>query len=197
MSSPIHVRSARADDIDLVVDILADAFKDDPVLLWISSHADFPVFNFKAVIQAFIDDRGILVDDSGSAAALFLPPGKTMSSVITAGVALKGLWTFGPGALLKAVKLLDLFEQHHYQGDHIYIFAIGNRATARQQGFGSAVMKHLLSLAGADRYPVYLENSKPANAQFYAKFGFEPVVEIALPRGGPPVTSMLRKAPTV
>jgi ribosomal protein S18 acetylase RimI-like enzyme len=192
-SLPVAVRKARADERDLVVDILADAFHDDPALLWLSAHPDFPHFIFDLIIRGFVADGGILVDESGSAAALFMPPGKKMPSGITMGNAMRGLLKFGPMVLIRALELLSLYDRQHYRDEHVYIFAIGNRPAVRKRGLGSAVMKHLLASSGADEYPVYLENSKPANLQFYAKFGFERQTDFNLPRRGPPVTSMLRR----
>ncbi|MBK8973105.1 MAG: GNAT family N-acetyltransferase [Hahellaceae bacterium] len=192
--APVQVRRAGPNDLDLVVDILADAFQDDPVVLWLSDHPDFPGFNFRVVIEAFIADQGILIDESGSAAALFLPPGKKMASLVSPMVALKGLWHFGSGPLIRALRLLSLFEKHHYQADHLYIFAIGNRPAVRGRGYGSAVMKAVLSLGGGAEYPTYLENSKAANFAFYHKFGFESQTRLCLPQKGPDVTTMLRPA---
>lgn len=192
-AGPITIRRADEDDYDLVIDILADAFKDDPVLLWLSDHSDFPQFNFRTVLKAFMADKGILVDESGSAVALFLPPGKKMASVVSPIVALKGLWKFGAGPLLRALQLLALFEKHHYEPDHLYIFAIGNRPSVRGMGYGSALMKALLEVGGGVRFPTYLENSKEANFGFYHKFGFSSQTPFTLPRMGPSVTTMLRQ----
>ena len=55
-------------------------------------------------------DKGILVDESGSAVAFVSATRQKMASVVSPIVALKGLWKFGAGPLLRALQLLALFE---------------------------------------------------------------------------------------
>ncbi len=190
---PPSIRRAAESEMELVVDILAEAFADDPVLLWLSDDPSFPRFIFQIMVDLFRPEGGILVDSSGSAAALYMPFGQRTPSAVTPAIAFRSLLCFGPRFLLRGLRVDRLYNHHHYQADHVYVFAIGNRSSVRGRGYGSALMKHLLAEAGADRHPVYLENSKPRNVPFYSKFGFVAQNTFLLPAGGPPVDAMLRR----
>ncbi len=186
-----NIATAQPAEYANVIEILADAFQNDPIVRWLSTNQNFPFFNFQSVIRAFTKTSSILIDETNSVAALYMPPGKKMPSVISLPVVAKGLIKFGLPPLFRGIPLLTQMEKLHYQPDHLYIFAIGNRSAARGQGYGSFMMKHLIGLAG--QYPVYLENSNPANKQFYEKFGFNEISAFHAPKHGPIIQTMLRE----
>ena len=58
---------------------------------------------------------------------------------------------------------------------------------------GGALLQPGLEKADRERVPCYLETAKEINVRFYEKHGFQVVKKVDLPRGGPPVWTMLRE----
>ena len=76
---------------------------------------------------------------------------------------------------------------------HWYLPLIGVDPPRQGKGLGGDLMQVALARADADRVPCYLENTKERNLPFYAKHGFEVIVEINVPGGGPTIWTMKRE----
>lgn len=187
------IRRADKKDWPLLTEILADAFTEDPVLRWMSKHPAFPEYSYSVSLPGFEKVGGMLMDDQGLAACLYVKPGYEMHNPVSARVIARGLLRFGPGPLLRSLRFLNTIAQHHHTPAHTYVFAIGARRQAHGCGLGSAVMKYFLTSVADPDLPVYLENSNPANTAFYRKFGFEPQKAFR-PGNGPQLVGMLRPA---
>ena len=71
---------------------------------------------------------------------------------------------------------------------------IGTDPTVRGKGYGPLLMHSRLDRCDAEHAPAYLEASKPDLVPYYQRFGFEVSGEIKLPRGGPTMWPMWRRA---
>jgi ribosomal protein S18 acetylase RimI-like enzyme len=76
---------------------------------------------------------------------------------------------------------------------HRYLMVLGVEPKRQGQGVGGALLQPGLELADRERVPCYLETAKEINVRFYEKHGFEVRRKIDLPRGGPPMWTMLRE----
>jgi len=76
---------------------------------------------------------------------------------------------------------------------HFYLDAVGVVPQGRHRGTASDLLKPVLVDCDNDGIGAYLENSDPANANFYARHGFEEVAPLSMPQGAPVVVSMWRK----
>ena len=88
--------------------------------------------------------------------------------------------------------LLQFESSHPRDVPHYYLSIVGTHDDHRGHGIGEALLAENLRLVDAERMPAYLESSNPANLKRYMRLGFEPIGEIAIPDGRPPVVMMWR-----
>src|SRR5438093_3904219 len=188
--------------IDAAAGVLARAFYDDPVVVWMlpdeaKRHNAFPWAMGVATRYAARYGR---VDTSGDlgGVALWLPPeSPTIGTlrIMRLGFLLAPL-KFGLGAFGRYVKWAS-FSEHLHKRDmpprHWYLPLIGVDPPRQGKGLGGDLMQVALARADADRVPCYLENTKERNLPLYAKHGFEVIVEINVPGGGPTIWTMKRE----
>lgn len=182
---------------DLIGDIIADGFADDPVNLWAyqGTSGMRPVFTLLARHLYLSRGYGHKTSD-GSAGALWLPPDSSFDlplwpSVQVAANLLKHGGLKSVGNILK----LDAFmKSRKPKARYHYLFAISVRADRQGQGLGGALMREGLKRADADRLPAYLESSKASNVPFYRAHGFEVIEEVVPTKGCPPMWRMWRDA---
>ncbi|OLP19360.1 GNAT family N-acetyltransferase [Leptolyngbya sp. 'hensonii'] len=168
-----QMRIARPIDQKYVIATLVLAFSQDPIVRWMYPDAYQYLTHFPRFVQAF----GGKAFDQGTA----------YSINTYAGTA---LW-FSPGVELDAEPLFELvrhsvfepeqadvfglFEQmdhYHPHPPHWYLPLIGVEPTSQGQGYGSALLQHVLQYCDRDRIPAYLESSNPANIPLYQRHGF-------------------------
>jgi len=188
----MRIRKASQEDIPLVVDALADAFQEDPIMKWVSPKTSYPGFAFALTVPSCLAHQYTYVAEDGSGAASWLPPGTALESPISVGAIAKGLLEFGPRSLLRAVSMLSTIEKHHPQEPHYYLFTIGTRRTARGLGVGSALMREVLAKCDAEQMPAYLESSNRENVPYYRRHGFEVQDELQIGKDGPTMWLMWR-----
>ncbi|MFJ8913272.1 GNAT family N-acetyltransferase [Amycolatopsis sp. NPDC102389] len=183
------VRAAQPSEMDTVVEVLAEAFQNDPVSRWV-----FPGDERRAVAQP-IFHRAVLtgtlaagghvdVTDDLSGAVLWTPGGEDDVD----GDAFAGLTGEEIGRLSA---LFELMTEHAPGGEYHHAQFIGVRENARRQGIGARLLKH-----GLDRYgavPAYLEASSPESAKLYRRLGFRDHGPAFAAEGGPPMLPMWRE----
>jgi len=190
MSTP--VRRAEASDLRGVVEILGDAFEDDPVMRWVTRKASYPRYAFALTLPVSLPYGLTHIASDGTGAVSWLPPRVELDSPISAGVVWKGLTQYGPGSLLRALSTLSLIREHHPKEEHYYLFAIGTLRSSRGRGVGSALIRQGLARCDDEQKPAYLESSNADNLPFYRRHGFEVIDEVRLPRKGPAMYLMWR-----
>jgi GNAT superfamily N-acetyltransferase len=175
--------------------IIARAFGDDPVNLWLFRSGTMEP-TFTALARRLYLKRGFahLAGDLGAAMWLLDGRAKALSPLGTLSVA----WTLGRSsgirAIARALALDAAFERAHPKPRHAYLFAIGVVPEAQGKGLGGALMRAGLARVDAAGLPAYLESSKASNVPLYRHFGFEDLPPLAVPRGCPPIWPMWRPA---
>lgn len=191
---PSSVRVATRQDLEKVLDILADAFADDPVMRWVTSNASYPRYAFELTVPSCLRHGHTYLTADRTGAASWLPPGVSLASPVSFRVVWKGLLDYGPGSLVRALATLVQSQRRHPEEPFYYLFTIGALRSARGRGVGSALMRRGLARCDADHKPAYLESSNVKNLPFYRKHGFEVVDELKLAVNGPTLWLMWREA---
>lgn len=189
---PPHIRSAQSGDLDAVVDILADAFRADPVMKWVTPKPAYPKYAFGLTVPFCLEKGLTYIAEDGSGAASWLPPGMHLQSPVSPSVIWHGLTEYGPMSLLRGLATLIQTQKRHPKDRYYYLFTIGTRPTEQGRGVGGALMRAVLQRCDAERMPAYLESSNEKNLPFYRAHGFEVVEEMRLALGGPPMWLMWR-----
>lgn len=191
--SEVSVKIAGADQATLVGEILADAFSGYPVMTWISRDPEYPKWAWPLALPWFLQHNEVYVTESGSGAALWLPPGVEPSIPPGFGVLWDAWRRFGVGSIFRYFKFISTLEKHHPKDRHYYLFALGVRSGSRGRGVGSALLHHVLLKCDRENVGAYLETSSSRNVRLYQRHGFEIQGEVALPRNGPSLWLMYRQ----
>ncbi len=200
---PDSMRRAAQADWRQVGGIIAEAFSEDPVNLWIFGNAAPMPTVFSALAKSVYLPRGFCqlsgdASGEGTGATMWSHSsadrelGLMATLALVAAVMGKG----SKGAVKRALGASDLMQKEHPKAPHLYLFAIGTRKAARGKGLGKALMAPVLAAADRDRLPCYLENSNPANTGFYRSRGFERMKLFEAGPGGPPLEAMWREPRT-
>jgi ribosomal protein S18 acetylase RimI-like enzyme len=195
MSAP---RPATPDDRDEVATILAEAFTDDPLMVW-----TFPddgsrprllqaMFSFLAE-HLYLPVGASVIDDEG-AAALWQPPdarGEDSESFWAEHG--QGFVAALEGEIERTMVLGAAMAEHHPTERHWYLPAIGVRTAAHGRGLGGGVLRHTLAQVDAAGEVAYLEATTPRSAALYRRHGFEVTTEFTVD-DSPPIWPMVRPA---
>jgi GNAT superfamily N-acetyltransferase len=192
------VRHALRRHADRVVDVLVEAFADDPVWCWTFSDPATRAEHLRTWMTAAFERSfacgHAFVTDDGNGVALWCPADVEyfddgLVSVLVATVvasegdrtelALDGLRTIGA---------------HHPHETSVYLHALGVVPAMRSKGLGAALLQDRLAICTAEGVPAYLESSNARNVSLYQRHGFEVMAEVTLPEGGPVVRPMWRPA---
>ena len=187
-------------------EMLARAFHDDPPNVWMFPDEE----KRRAALEAGFTmsvrygaryGQVYSTDGTDEGAAIWLPPDRPQTSMLR--MLRVGFWEMmslpvkvGVGALPRLFSMMGQMEELHKKDvpkRHWYLMVLGVEPKRQGQGVGSALMQPGLEQADRDRLPCYLETAKEINLKFYKKHGFEVVRKVDLPRGGPPVWTMLRQ----
>lgn len=191
---------AELSDAGLAGNIIAEAFADDPVNLWMFGSPQpmeptyFRLAKFTYLARGFghiVGDRS----DGARGAALWLPPGGTnhtsLVETLSLGAAL--LRYGGPRAISRSLAVQKGMASHDPEEPHYYLFAIGVRPEFQGQGYGSALFRPALERCDSEHMPAYLESSKERNIPIYQAHGFEVTGTITPAKGAPPFWLMWRE----
>lgn len=190
-----QLRKASPGDAAQLASVLSEAFRDDPVMNWVfGSPRPIPAL-FRMVIRHVYLPHGrtYLLGDEG--ATLWTPhdaapdvPGTAMFTLMSRAVLFGG-----PGVFRRISALQAAMAQHKPADPHLYLFAIGVRASGRGQGIGGRLLDPVLDECDGHGQAVYLENSNPRNHRFYASRGFETQAVFHAADGAPPMEAMWRR----
>jgi len=196
--SGIAPRTAVEAERRLVAELLAGAFQDDPVWMWICPD---PVRRrrhlaglFAQVVRPHLRRGDVLTTAGLEGAAVWAAPeqwkARTSDALRSAVPAVRAVGLRHARARLGA---LPAMEQGHPTQPHWYLEILGARAELRGRGVGSALMAPMLERIDAEGLPAFLESSKWENVPFYRRFGFEVTEEFHLAPGCPPMWRMWRE----
>lgn len=192
------IRDGNADETDLIAEVLADAFSNDPIMNWVIPARHLYKDFFRLMIDQIFLPRGIVHLEQGEhGAGLWLPPGGKFD--LRPGLGFLGLMTRlllskGPVPLLRIPKQAKLFDKHHPSEPHYHLLFVGCRQQSQGQGVGSALLKQGTRICDEKHMPAYLESSNELNLPLYLRHGFEIIAEESLPGDGPNAWFMWREA---
>ena len=194
-----EARAAVKDDAGPISEMLGRAFFDDPMMCFVlPDESTRPVTMprlFKLMFKLALPHGACDVTNGFEAATLWRPPGKwhiPFYQYITNGPEFRAI--FGVRGGLRAMSIMDFVEKHHPKEPHYYLQVIGSDPAKQGKGYGGVAMRRHLAVADAAHMPCYLESSKETNIPIYRSFGFEVTGEMRVPRDGPTLYPMWRKA---
>jgi len=192
---PAGMGKASPADWRQVGGIIAEAFSEDPVNLWIFGNPGPMPTVFSALAKSVYLPRGFcqLSGDAGATMWSHSSANRELSLIPTLALVASVIGKGSKVAVQRALGASDLMQKEHPKAPHLYLFAIGTRKAARGKGLGKALMAPVLAAADRDRLPCYLENSNPANTGFYRSHGFERMKLLEAGPGGPPLEAMWRE----
>ena len=173
--------------------ILAEAFRDDPVINWSCNNPQALESFFEFTLPIFIPHQLTYLDPHGRGAASWLGPGQTLNWPYSLSSVIKVLKLGGLTGLYRLLVSGIKTEQYHPKTRHYYLFAIGVTPGHKGQGIGTSLISHVLKQCDAEGVPAYLENSKEENLAFYQGHGFKVQQQIRFSASAPPVWLMWRE----
>lgn len=191
---PEGVRIAQSDDWRQLGDVIADAFREDPVMCWTFNHYEASRRAMQLLAHHVYLPRGECFIAESGGGAMWLPPGvsKSMTPLRQAQLAYSVVRRAGGAAIKRALVMDEAMLRHKPKEPHAYLFTIGVAQSGRGRGLGKKLMQPLLSAADQNGWPVYLENSNPRNQSFYNSFGFETLDVFQATDDAPPLEAMWR-----
>ncbi|MEO1323865.1 MAG: GNAT family N-acetyltransferase [Pseudomonadota bacterium] len=188
---------ARSQDWQLVADITAEAFANDPVNQYIFGKFASIRSMFRVMARNMYLPAGECYLHDAGGATMWMPPG------VDAAPSQFGLLSFAlgqvrhgtPSAIKRGMALSELMQDWHPKDPHYYLFTIGTTQGARGKGVGKALLAPVLAACDQNGMPVYLENSNPTNSGFYAAHGFERMGVFNIDGDGSPVMEPMWREP--
>lgn len=177
-------------------EITADAFRRDPVNLWLFRRYAGIRSLFHLQARRIYAPRGFCYTYKNEGACMWMLPGGDASLGLSgyANFAVKTLLTCGPGAVKRGIRTGEAMEARHPDFPHAYLFSIGVRPSGQGKGLGRKLIAPVLEACDRTATRAYLENSNPANTGFYASCGFENLGDPIHPEpGSPPLQPMVRE----
>ena len=187
----IELRSAGRPDVRSLSAVLARAFYDDPVMMYILPEDKARVKVLPRLFATltrhhFLSRGGSEVASRGGtigAATLWDPPGMRKSTRFEELRMMPSMmWSLRSGAR-KSQTVMEIMEDNHPEEPHWYLMVIGSDLAVRGAGFGQALMRSRLDRCDGESAPAYLEASKEALLPYYSRFGFQQIGEIQIPDG--------------
>jgi GNAT superfamily N-acetyltransferase len=185
-------------DRDRAVATIVDAFHRDPLWAWMcpdplrrrEQHAEI----FGLYVESALPNEGVwMADDSGSAVAVFTPPGLSeLSEQAEARLEPLVRKRLGP----HAPAVLETFERFEAavpaDRSFYYLSFLATDPACRGRGLGMGLLAELVELADGAGRPTYLESTNPDNDRRYRRLGFEARSRFATPDDLHNVTTMWR-----
>jgi len=185
----VTVQRAAAADLPALTRMLVRAYMDDPVAMWACRPGDLRAKmlqgQYSTRLRQMLAHREIWTNAERSSASVWMPPGRRQAGVRPNPTLIRCF--LDPRVLarlpLLAMGLARLQRRHPHEPPHWYLSLLGTDPELQGHGFASAVLQPVLARCDLDGVGAYLESSKPRNLDFYARFGFQVVGELRLPRG--------------
>jgi len=176
-------RLATAADLDPMVEVLADAFFEDPLFGWF-----FPdpvtrpglterMFSFLGA-HLFVP-LGQCAAFGDAAAAFWQPPGEGVDDAFWAEHG-AGFAAVLDGHMEKLGAIGVAMEEHHPTDPCWYLGMLGVRSGAQGRGLGGRLLEFTLERVDEAGEAAYLEASTPRNRSLYERNGFEVIGEISV-----------------
>ena len=194
------IRPATGVDRRALLDVLTEAFVDDPLVAWL-----FPAADERGRLQAHYY-RSLLLDPTAEAYLVGPREGASVWQLRPAGQASSEEEQpdsrpagqdsgFGAsGARLQALGQA-LAQRHPDHEPHLYLAVMGVIGGRRGAGLGTALLRHRLERADSAGLGAYLEASSPRSRALYLRYGFEDLGEPVRVDDSPLLLPMWRRPP--
>ena len=203
MATETKVVQLSASQIREAGEVLARAFYDDPVMMYVipdnaKRERVLPWFMGTGARYGHMYGEVYTTGHNVEGGAVWLPPENfvmTPIRMLRAGMIFAPL-KFGLAAFGRFMSAMNYLEELHKRDvppRHWYLMILGVDPPRQGHGVGSTLIQPVLAHADAERLPCYLETAKESNVPFYQKHGFGVVVEGDLPKGGPHFWTMKRE----
>jgi ribosomal protein S18 acetylase RimI-like enzyme len=201
MRNPESVLLA-ASQLESASEILATAFKDDPLFAYFTHSDERRRLNSlqwlsKTILHYALPDRAVYATDGMSGVAIWIPPHQFPLNelrLLQAG-AYALPFKLRTSRLLAAIPLYLQIEACHHtwmSQPHWYLLMLGVAPAWQNCGVGGALLAPVLAKADRDNLPCYLETSTAAAVRFYQRQGFEVVATIDFDRANTCIWAMKR-----
>ncbi|MEV0635056.1 GNAT family N-acetyltransferase [Streptomyces sp. NPDC050619] len=175
----VAIRTAGEGDRELVVRLLDEAFRDDPVSVWVLPGEEYRRARHAGLMAAFTDivlaDGRVDLTEDGTACALWL-------SVPADDHAADPAEDESPARIREAVdpgnERIELIGRltagvHPADRAHAYLWMIGVAPQRQGEGLGTALIAPVLDRCDREGLPAYLEASNARSRNLYERLGFE------------------------
>ncbi|MGI5153660.1 GNAT family N-acetyltransferase [Microbispora sp. CA-102843] len=185
------VRRAGDEGARAVLDVLTEAFMNDPLVRWL-----FPAAGDRGRLQRHYY-RPLLAHPAAEAYLAGDHEGASVWLTLTAGERALTENSFEPRVFgdsgLRLRALGEALDPRHPREPHLYLPCIGVLGGRQGAGFGSAMLRHRLERADADGVPAYLEASSARSRALYLRHGFADLGEPVRVADGPLLWPMWRQ----
>lgn len=197
MSVEVRIASG-SDDLDAAVEILVDAFYDDPA--WSfgfpdpAKRRDQHRWFWRHCALAALPHSTLFLTTNGASTSVWLPPGIVEDYEGGAEFVGEAREFLGPDAdrFLRAV---EIFEAAQPQDEpHYYLSLLGTRTADHGHRYGLDLLEANLAMVDEAGCAAYLEASHPGNIPLYERYGFRVIGGFDMPDGGPRLATMWRAA---
>ena len=192
------VRRATDADTPRLLEALARAFYDDPVLSWFFPDDDRRLGQIEGFFGMALDRIWsphdlIYTTDAVIGAAIWLPPDQWRVSILEQlRMTRPTIAAIGLRDLPRALRGFNLMESKHPHERHYYLPIVGVDPDWQGRGLGTALLRPMLDRCDAEAMPAYLEATSPRNRGCYERVGFSATGEFYFPKG-PPMVPMWRQ----
>lgn len=196
MSAPFTTRPVRLTELEQTLDLCLDAFADEPVTTWATSHRTDHREHFCQSLEAAVSAEEMIVavtpKDHFAAASFWHHLDTEQVKAMKADSLIPvSMPDDAPGRITTATALTAA---RHPEEPHIFLSSMGALPQHRGQGAGGALIDWGIDYAHDLALPIYLEASTPQSRTLYLRKGFidhgEP---IELPQHGPVLQPMSRR----
>ena len=186
------IRTAHASEAERCFAVLTLAFAGDPAARWAWPDPQQYVDAFPRFARAFgggaVEAGTAHYVDGFCGVALWLPPGTSPDEASLVRVVEDTV----AGALQDALfSLFAQMEAYHPHAPHWHLPLIGVDPVTQGQGYGSALLRHVLEECDRHQVLAYLEATSPRNVALYERHGFEVLGTIQVGTS-PPICPMVR-----
>lgn len=156
--------------------ILCPAFLHNKSINLVVSHpSNIPSLMSYTFDKTLINGEAYISSDHTSCALITYPKRNRFSlSSVTLDLKL-AFSTIQLHRVLKVLKREVRIKKYQPKQDFVHLWFIGTTPTEQGKGYGSALLKEILSLDHIKDKPVYLETSVPNNIKWYQKLGFKTI----------------------
>lgn len=180
--------------------VLADAFLDDPMVLW-TLGGDFSdrealrermTSFFTEINRGSVAEGMMWGTEDGKGIAVWLTPETTEAYEAEDLEMRPRLAPLSDDGGARYAVFWDWIAAHIPEEPTWFLDQIAVEAEYRGKGIGAALIEHGIAMAERAGQQCFLETGNPRNVAYYERFGFEVVSEGDGPGGGPHVWFMLR-----